>query len=297
MPTYKHLLLATDFSEASTHASELAARIAERLGAMVTIAHVYDSTPFHLGHALPPQQLAEGLSASAATRLDDVRKEHFPAASNVRTLAIDAESAAAAVSEQARGSGVDLVVVGTRGRSGLARLLIGSVADSIVRLSPCDVLTVPPGSNTTELPRTVLAPTDFSEAAGVAVGRAHALATALDAELTVAHVFDPSVPIPAPNEAAGLWLPQDQVEAELRGKLDMLHETELGKSPRVRTELIVADSHAEGIVAYAEDQGMGMIVVGSFGLGALERFLIGSVAERVVRAAHCPVLTVRSRKR
>jgi nucleotide-binding universal stress UspA family protein len=294
MTIYKHLLVATDLSEPATIAAQLAARLAVKLGATVTLAHVYDSTPFHLGVSTAPKELGDRMRGGAREALDKLKRELFSEVSDVHTLAIDAESVPVAIAEHARENEADLVVVGTRGRSTLARLLMGSVAEGIVRLAACDVLSVAPGSDVSALPQRVLAPTDFSDPSAYAVKRARSLAGEVGARMTLLHVFDPSVPIPAPEDSAEMFLDSEEAQAKLRLSLENLHETALGGSPEVDLDVMVAHSYAEGIVAYANDQRASMIVVGSFGQGAFERFLIGSVAERVIRAAHCPVLTVRA---
>jgi nucleotide-binding universal stress UspA family protein len=295
MATYTHLLVASDFSESAKAALTFAALLAQRLDATATLAHVYDSSPFRFGFSSPPSELAEQMRETAKRELDKLKETLYSTIKDVRTMAIDAESTSVAIAEHARACGADLVVVGTRGRSTVARLLMGSVAEGIVRLAHCDVLTIPPGSDDSHMPSGLLAPTDFSDGAASAIERAQLLAADLGARLTVLHVFDPGIPVPAPDPAARLFLPVEEVEAQLRAALDKLHKTRLGGSTYVDLDLVVASSHAEGIVTYADEHRVGLVVVGSFGQSALARFLIGSVAERVVRAAHCPVLTVKTK--
>ena len=74
-----------------------------------------------------------------------------------------------------------------------------------------------------------------------------------------------------------------------------LVEQRLGDLAKVKTALVVSESPAKGIVDYAEKEGVDLIVISTHGRTGLRRMMIGSVAERVVRHAHCPVLTLRSK--
>ena len=294
MAVYNKLLLATDFSDSSMMATKVAAQLAAHFSVPMILAHVFDSTPFRFGFPTSRDELGKKLEQAAVKELERYRKDHLSTVSKVMPIALDAESAPTAIAEYAKDNDVDLCIVGTHGRTGIARLLIGSVAENIVRHAHCDVLTVRPGTEDADVPSKILAPTDFSDGSLLAVSKAHDLAVSFNAELIVLHVFDPTVPIPAGSDAPGPFMSQESIEAELKQALVKLHEAELGESERVKTELLVSDSYAEGICAYAEDNAIDRIVVGSHGRGALSRFLIGSVAERVVRNAECPVLTIRA---
>lgn len=295
MSTYQHLMLATDFSESAARAAKLTACLARAFGARSTATHVFDATPFRFGFGGSREELIEQLAAAATKELERVVKDHLAGLPNVEAAAIDAESAPMAIADQARARGVDLCVVGTQGRTGLARLLIGSVAENVVRHAPCDVLSVPPKSVVDHVPRRILAPTDFSEAAGIAVDAADRLAKSFEAELTLVHCFDPSLPVPNTSDAPGPFMPVMKLREELQKALDEARKSRFGDDARVSTALVAADSTAEGINAYAADNKSELIVIGSHGKSAFARFLIGSVTERVVRGAPCPVLTVRAK--
>lgn len=145
----------------------------------------------------------------------------------------------------------------------------------------------------------ILVPTDFGEAAGTALSYGRALAHAFGATLHVLHVtqdmFAPSLGVEMANGPVVLDL-QREVDAFARKELERLVGSEGGGPP---TKLLILTSNAPAglIVQYAKNQQIDLIVMGTHGRQAIEHFLMGSVAEKVVRTAPCPVLTVRNPER
>ncbi|HJL33241.1 MAG TPA: universal stress protein, partial [Polyangiaceae bacterium LLY-WYZ-15_(1-7)] len=97
-----------------------------------------------------------------------------------------------------------------------------------------------------------------------------------------------------PGLEYGHGIPKDE-EEKIHGAMRELVEQRLGDLAKVKTALVVSESPAKGIVDYAEKEGVDLIVISTHGRTGLRRMMIGSVAERVVRHAHCPVLTLRSK--
>lgn len=141
--------------------------------------------------------------------------------------------------------------------------------------------------------RTILFPTDFSEPSRTAFDLACALARDYGAELVVAHV----VPPPLPLGSGGVpMVPAVADDADLRARLEAVRPAD----PRVavRHRLVVGhplamDSEAEGILAVTAEEKADLIVMGTHGRSGLSRLLMGSVAEHVLRKAPCPVLTMK----
>lgn len=139
-------------------------------------------------------------------------------------------------------------------------------------------------------PKNILVPVDFSETSDRALGYAQALAEAFGARIHVLHV------IPDPHsqawsiEATGMSLGSlmETWESDAQKRLDGLELGDVG-GERVTK---VGQPHNE-IIRYAESKKSDLIVIGTHGRGAIEHMLLGSVAEKVVRTAPCPVLTVR----
>jgi nucleotide-binding universal stress UspA family protein len=139
MSAFKHVLVATDLSDASTPAIDLAVSIARQGGAALTLVHACELPVFPEG--LPPVDYVTPLTTAAGRRLDELLaglRDRCPDAKRVLKVGAPWEEILAAAAEV----GADLVVVGTHGRRGLVHAMLGSVAERVVRLSPIPVLTV-----------------------------------------------------------------------------------------------------------------------------------------------------------
>ena len=141
-----HILVATDFSDVSERAVSAAAVLAKQLGAKITLIHSYDPDPLIPPGAIPrPQEFREKITAEMTGAV--TKKLHEIQTGPLAGLDVTAEvlthrSAAAAITEHAKKVGADLIVVGTSGRTGIGHLLIGSVAEKVVRHAHCPVLAV-----------------------------------------------------------------------------------------------------------------------------------------------------------
>jgi len=140
----------------------------------------------------------------------------------------------------------------------------------------------------------ILAPTDFSEAALGGVRMAAMLADRLNASVALVHVFDPDELIPTGQYA--LSRPAyEQMVGRLRTRAqERLEETrgELPEGVDVTTVFLEHDSAAHAITEHAAQTGARLIVMSTHGRGGFARLLLGSVTEKTVRLARCPVLTV-----
>lgn len=145
--------------------------------------------------------------------------------------------------------------------------------------------------------RKILVPVDFSAGSADAFAYALALATRFDAKLEVLHVWEPSPNIPnsrlawIDSEPAAFW---EQVHNELTARLDDFVRQHAGTDVAAITQRVEAGYVAHSILAAIDHEHYDMVVMGTHGRTGLSHFLLGSIAERVVRLAPCPVLTVRS---
>lgn len=142
-----HILVATDFSEPSEHAVAAAAALAGPLGAKVTLFHSFDPNPLVPPGAIPrPEQYREKITKemteAVTQRLDGLRAGKLAAVKDVEIATVTHRSPASAIVEHAKKVGADLIIVATQGRTGLGALLIGSVAEKVVRHAHCPVLAV-----------------------------------------------------------------------------------------------------------------------------------------------------------
>lgn len=196
----------------------------------------------------------------------------------------------------ARRQRADLLVVGTHDRGVLHHFLVGSLAEELVRRAPCSALVVhEQDKQPSEGVRSVLVPVDLSEATGHLLRYAAALTTMLDARMNVLHVVEP---IPVLDTFSGAMTLRDMVPdmkkhsaAELQKMLDRV---DMGFDvDGDQYGVFVDEGHAAStIVDRSKREKTDLIIIGRRGRSAIERFFVGSVTERVVRHAPCPVLVV-----
>jgi nucleotide-binding universal stress UspA family protein len=290
------IVIATDFSPEADRAVAVGARLARHSGASVILFHAYDPLP--LGPVVAyPSQLWSGADFALALKdegdklLAETRERLLDDIEHVEIVNAPLGSASVAICNEARDRHADLVVVGTHGRTGVARILIGSVAEQVVRHAPCAVLTVHPTVQPETFPRRIVVTTDFSADAEPALTQAAALARRYGAPVTLVHVYETSRGRLARDPAYQRF---EDVEDELRGALEDLYRERVGAEPSV--ELLQGRSAPDAIVEYARAHGFDLIAISTHGRTGLARLLIGSVAERVTRHAHCPVWTARPPK-
>jgi nucleotide-binding universal stress UspA family protein len=181
----------------------------------------------------------------------------------------------------------DLLVVGTSSRMGLGKMFLGSVAEELIRDSPCPVLTVGPHVTTLASSgvQCILCATDFSPASTHAVEFAVSLAEEYQAHLTMLHVLDGKLP-------TSLQYAIESSERRLRQALPSeIEEIELPFAPELVVE---AGAVADRVVNLAGDLSSDIIVMGANGVGAFAETAsrLGSIVHRVIAFAPCPVLTV-----
>lgn len=145
--------------------------------------------------------------------------------------------------------------------------------------------------------KNILVATDFSEPSGVALAYGRDLARSYNARLHVLHVVE-NIMIRYASEV-GFAVPdfQGDLEAAARRDLDALITDDDRRGLNAVTVVETGTNLADTIVDYAKANAIDLIVAGTHGRGAVQHFLMGSVAERVVRTAPCPVLTVRAHER
>lgn len=276
MLNVRNILYCTDLSDNAAHAFGPAVLLASALGATLHALYVVipeddDQDAQNLEGQLLPADPPSHINVTRAVRKGD--------------------SASATITQYAKENDIDLIVMGTHGRTGLGRLFVGSVAETVVRTAECAVLTVPERAPSTTTSH-VLATVDFSDHSKPTLTHAAAITKILDARLTVVHVLqDVALPSIYGPEVAPIVTPNLQQRSE--EALDELVESVIVDNIRVSSEILLGYPAME-ILRYAEQNDVGLIVMASHGLSGFEHFLIGSVTEKVVRKACCPVLTVRS---
>lgn len=287
LPRYRTLVSATDFSESAGLAVDLGVDLARRADARLLLAHVVeapevDLEPFEM--AFDYGEYREELVTEATRRLEELAEEHREEDLEVETR-IGHGSSGPEIVEIAEEERASLLILGATGHSGLDRVVFGSTPESVILRSPCPVLSARVATDGFEH---VLVTTDFSTLSEQAFPHAVALARLHDARLTLLHVAtvfpgDPMAPEISENGRA-------QIEAAARKRLEGV-ELPGGADPD--RAVIRALSAKGGILRFAEDNGVDLVVTATHGNTGLANVLLGSTAAGVVRYASCDVLTVR----
>jgi nucleotide-binding universal stress UspA family protein len=201
------------------------------------------------------------------------------------------ETVAESLLEQARVRRTDLIVMATHGRAPLSRFALGSVADEMIRRASVPILLVRPNESTPELLpepalNNILIPLDGSPLAQQALGPALDLACLMQARCILLRVVEPRSTY---HEGANGLPEKAEAEIYLRRIAARLREQGL----HVRTRLIAAQHVAEAILEEAKGQGSNVIALATHGRGGIQRLLLGSVADMLVRLAACPLLVYR----
>jgi nucleotide-binding universal stress UspA family protein len=194
--------------------------------------------------------------------------------------------------DYAAGNDVDLIVMPTHGRRGLERFLLGSTTERVVRRSEVPVLTVRPDDDVTirHPYRTVLVPTDGSDPASAALDLAVDVARAEEAALHLLSVVD--VASLGVDVRADIAI--DSLEESAREILETAERTATaaGVDPAA-TRVEFDTAIARAVRTYVADNDIDLIVVGTHGRTGFDRYVLGSVTEKLIRTATVPVLTVR----
>jgi nucleotide-binding universal stress UspA family protein len=197
---------------------------------------------------------------------------------------------------------VDLVVMTTHGRGPFSRFWLGSVADEFLRRAPVPVLLVRPQETKPDLGREpalrhVLVPLDGSPLAEQILGPAVSLGSLTRADYTLLRVVPP--PMFGVYDAGGFAISPveepslEEQRSHAEAYLDKVAERLRAKSLPVRTQVIVGRQPSEAILEEAQTQAIDLIALATHGLQGLQRLLLGSVADKVIRGASIPVLVYR----
>ncbi|MEW6544760.1 MAG: universal stress protein [Nitrospirota bacterium] len=291
----KEILFATDFSDCAARAERYAYLLAKAGGAGLTVLHVLETPPgMDMEYAVNRLYL-ESLQKETDEGLEALRSRAAQAG-----LAVKVERATGIpsqrIAELAGKIHADLLVLGTRGRTGLEHVLLGSTAERTVVGAPCPVLTVrsaeAKAGDSPAITR-ILAPVDFSDCSLEALEYAVQVSRLFHAPLALLHVMEPvAYGLDFTLLAAG----------EARKTREAL-ETRLAELalPLVRNGLTVrrlvrGGMPADSILDTINQDSYDLVVMGTHGRRGLSHVVSGSVAERVLRRASCPVLTVKSPK-
>lgn len=261
----RRLLIPTDYSEPSLRAIEYGLGLAGQLGASITVLHAYGEKA-EAPYSVDQREHAE--------RLDKLLRRYKSSSVEIVGLvrwAVPSDG----INHVAAEIDADLVVMGTHGRHGMQRALLGSVAESVLRDSTRPIVTIPPAQGAAfhrGLPARILVAVDFDETSEAAVDYAVDLASLIGASLTVLHA---------------------RAGAAARARLEQTAAERRGRGAKIDIALR-ADEPVRAINDVAAALEAGLIVLGTRGRRGLARAFGGSVAEAVIRGASRPVLALRA---
>jgi nucleotide-binding universal stress UspA family protein len=294
----KKILCAIDRSPSSLQAFGYAIALARWQSARLNLLEVVEEAPLP-GVTRAPK--SDGVPNETRTALERDLRRALTArrASDVKVeISLRKGTAVQEILAQAKTSRADLIVIGSHGRGGVQRLVLGSVAEKVLRLATCPVLTVRRGVRLVRRSRspfeTILCPTDFSAAANKAVAYAKRLAQEADAKL----ILMTAVEWPFGDEVSSGAVAelQKSIASNASDALTRLLPRPASNGPRAQAIVAVGKASA-AIVKVARARSADLIVMGVSGRGALDVAILGSTTHHVIREGAWPVLTVRTERR
>lgn len=292
------LLLATDFSSWARKAEDYACSVALSWRAHLTVMTVLEFPP-----GLNPDYPVNQQYLTERTREASEQLAEFKQRAASKGIVVVTRMATGLPSEElnaaARAEDCDLIIMGTRGKTGLAHVLLGSTAERVIRTAPCPVLAVhaekeePVIEQTGPGLRRILVPIDFSDCSLEALEYAAVVAGQANASIDLVHVLEPV--------SYGLDFTLSHAE-ERQQKRERISSNLQALSAALSAAGLTVKSHLRGGVpadTILDDMRVlqsDLIVMGTHGRRGLSHMMAGSVAEAVLRRADRPVLTVRSPK-
>ncbi|WP_372480865.1 universal stress protein (plasmid) [Halomicrobium sp. HM KBTZ05] len=280
---FDDILVPTDGSTCAAVALSAAEAMAKRYGATIHLLSVADARiedhtvgdeSQHAAHEAIVRDARENLSAEIGV-----------------VEAVERGLPHEAIVEYADEASVDLVIMGTHGRTGVQRYVLGSVTEKVLRLAETPVLTVR-GEDADVRPtpfEDVLIPTDGSDAANAAIDPALDIAGAYDARVHTLSAIEPlSMGVDVRSHVIVEAL-EERAQAAVDGVAERAESASLGP---IETAVEFGDPYRQ-IRNYVEENDIDLVVMGTHGRSGVERFLLGSVTEKLVRTSAAPVMTVR----
>lgn len=273
----KQILCAVDLGPASRLVLQWAELFARSFAARVDIFHADWTEP---PRYFTPSQIgviaeeAEKRKTKLLEDLEAMDREIFGAQTQVAVAVIEGHPLTM-LRQQIKARHPDLLVLGSHGRSGVARLMLGSVAENVVRESAVPALIARGGQTAPPSIRRVLCPVSFSQSARRCLETSSSLAAAFGAELDVLHAADTAGVSPEDmHRQLCQWVPE-QARRQCR-----------------ITEIVRQGDAAEQIILQAREHGIDLIVLGADHTPLLEWSTIGTTTERVMRHSPCSVLVL-----
>ncbi len=283
------ILVPTDGSDPATAAARHARLLATELDAAVHVLSVVSEAG--VGGRDNPRTAAEGAAADAASSVGGGDASAAPAAIEPTTTVREGDPAETILAH-ADEIDADLIVMGTHGRTGVDRVVSGSVTEHVTRLSETPVFTVRDGATVPTRYERLLLPTDGSSCAETAVDQATLLATAFDATVEVVSVVDVNT-VAAQSELTNARPVVGELETQSETAVERVADRLREAGVSVETA-VLQGTPAAAVADRVVEAGADLVVMGTHGRTGVGRILLGSTTERLIRHAAAPVLSVRA---
>lgn len=290
--TFQKILCPVNFSPGSQRALASAARLARAHDSELVVLHAWSLPPAISAEFMYPAELVQNLADDAQRGLDAMVADVNKLGVGRVTGRLFEGSASRCIIDAIKGDpAIDLIVIGTHGRTGVRRVLLGSIAEAVVRQASCPVLTIRPEGELRPFHH-VLCPVDFSPESRAAVDLAAGLAEAGGKGISLVHVVE----MPAAWGELRTFDVDLQLSRLAHAQLDAwVHELATRVKVPVSSRVCVGRPGGELIALLDKDHTIDLVVIGNRGRTGLVRMALGSVAEKVVRHAPCPVLIAHKR--
>ena len=295
---FKSILVPTDFSDASLESAKFVMRLCKQVNTNAHVLHSIDASPFAMyGDYTGWQEIrvTDEVRENADKELDKfIRKLGTDAPVSGKNV-VTTDDVATSICEAAKTEGASLIAMSTHGRSGINRVLLGSVTEQVLRNAPCPVLTTRPKSIAGDGDiKSIVCTTDFSKPAMACAKLAVETAKTLGAKLTILHVIDEEqLALLHAHPMLSEYINKETLKEHTQASLDKFTK-ELGLDPKENAVLYSFKGHSgDGVVDYTDNNSTDMIIMSTHGYSGAKHLLLGSVTERVVRRASCPVLATR----
>ncbi len=266
----ENILLATDGSEFSSGAVREALNFARRCNSHLFAISVVETNP---ELEIYGPSIVEQMEKATKEHLEKIKGDAEKAGIPCDLIIRRGEDTSRYIIEEAEKIKADVIVMGRRGRTGIKKLMMGSVTALVIGTAPCNVFVVPRAGNLTC--KRILIATDGSEFSQKAAREAISIAKRCASEVIAISVAE-----------------QEEDLSHAEENLKYIKELSESEGWKVETFSIKGTPY-EAITATAQIKNVDLIVVGTHGRTGLKKLLMGSVAERVIALAHCSVLVVK----
>ncbi len=284
---YKNIVVAFDGSEYSKAALLEASNWIKRHGGKALLVHAvfFDEEEF----GAKPEQLEKRMNFGKKICYQAKEEASSAMGLNLESIICEGEPPDT-IAEIAQAKNADLIAIGTHGRKGLKKLLMGSVTSGLIVNAPCDVLVVKkPCTGCKGMYESILVPFDGSECSQRALKQACGIASVDGGSVTVLYV------IPRYEEMIGFFRSNSIKNSLMNEALKITEKAGgLASENGIRARTLIEDGDVSTkITEIAVKEGNDLIVMGSYGWSGIDKAVIGSNTERVIMHANCPILVVR----